>query len=151
MLIAQMAADYKQKGMTLYEGLENLYKKYGNHLENLYTVTLKGLDGAEKIKKIMADIRKNPPKEVGGVKVKKMQDISIGKEFDIENGTEKDIDLPSSNVLKFFLEDNSYFAARPSGTEPKIKFYFGVCEETMEKSKSKMEQFKKDVIALVEG
>jgi len=151
MLIAQMAADYKQKGMTLYEGLENLYKKYGNHLENLYTVTLKGLDGAKKIKKIMADIRKNPPKEVGGVKVKKMQDISIGKEFDIENGTEKDIDLPSSNVLKFFLEDNSYFAARPSGTEPKIKFYFGVCEETMEKSKSKMEQFKKDVIALVEG
>lgn len=151
MLIAQMAADYKQKGMTLYEGLQGLYEKYGNYLDTLYTVTLKGLDGAEKIKQIMADIRENPPKEINGAKVLKMHDILKGEEKDVVTGKISKIDLPSSNVLKFFLDDNSWFAARPSGTEPKIKFYFGVCEDTMEKSKEKVESLKKAVVEMVEG
>lgn len=150
MLIAEMAADYKTKSMTLYEGMMSLYKKYGHYMDSLHTVTLKGLDGAEKIKQIMTDIRENPPKEINGAKVLKVLDVLKGEEKDIVTGAVNKIDLPKSNVLRFYLNDKSWFAARPSGTEPKIKFYFGVCEDSLNKSKEKMESLKKAVIEIVE-
>ncbi len=138
MLIAEMAADYKTKGMTLYEGLINLFEKYGYYLEGGKSVTLTGIDGVEKIKSIMEMFRTNPPKELAGLKVLRMWDVDEGiiKSFD---GTgDATLDLPKSNVLRYELENNAWFAVRPSGTEPKIKFYFGVCENSYAKAEQKL-------------
>lgn len=150
MLIAQMAADYKTKGKTLYEGLMSLYEKYGYHKDLLHNVVLKGLDGAEKIKSIMKEIRENPPKEIDGHKVTKVLDVLKGTETDVLTGAVTKSNLPSSNVLKFFLDDKSWFAARPSGTEPKIKFYFGVTADSEENADKKITALRDAVIAMIE-
>ncbi|MBR6573150.1 MAG: phospho-sugar mutase [Clostridia bacterium] len=122
MLICEMAADYYNRGMTLYDGLLELYKTYGHYKETLITITLKGQSGAEKIQEIMCDFRSNPPKELAGFAVNSIKDYSKG----IDN-------LPKSNVLKFFFE-KGWLAVRPSGTEPKIKFYISVFGDSMEKA-----------------
>ena len=114
LLISEMAAYYYDKGMTLYEGLQEVYKKYGYYKEELKSITLKGIDGMEKIKSIMSHFRNADIKEIANIKVAQLIDYKEG----INN-------LPKSDVLKFILEDNSWIAVRPSGTEPKIKFYFG--------------------------
>ncbi len=150
MLIAQMAADYKTKGKTLYEGLMSLYEKYGYHKDLLHNVVLKGLDGAEKIKSIMKEIRENPPKEIDGHKVTRVLDVLKGTETDVLTGAVTKSNLPSSNVLKFFLDDKSWFAARPSGTEPKIKFYFGVTADSEENADKKITALRDAVIAMIE-
>lgn len=150
MLVAQMAADYKKNGKTLYEGLMSLYEQYGYYKDSLHNVVLKGLDGSEKIKAIMKDIRENPPKEVAGLKVVKVLDVLKGTILDVESGKTEDAKLPSSNVLKFFLEDNSWFAARPSGTEPKIKFYFGTVADNEENADAKIEELKASVLKMIE-
>ncbi len=149
MLIAQMAADYKTKGKTLYEGLMSLYEKYGYHKDLLHTVTLKGLDGAEKIKEIMKEIRENPPKEIDGHKVTKVLDVLKGTETDVLTGAVIKSSLPTSNVLKFFLDDKSWFAVRPSGTEPKIKFYFGVVADSEDNANAKITALRDAVIAMI--
>lgn len=115
MLIAEAAAYYKTQGKTLYEVLEGLYAKFGTFLERLESRTMKGKDGLAKIQSIMADWRDNPPTEVAGVKVVQTLDYAQGIDG-----------LPSENVLKYILEDDSWFVLRPSGTEPKIKVYFAV-------------------------
>ena len=114
LLISEMAAYYYDKGMTLYEGLQEVYKKYGYYKEELKSITLKGIDGMEKIKSIMSHFRNANIKEIANIKVAQLIDYKEGIN-----------DLPKSDVLKFILEDNSWIAVRPSGTEPKIKFYFG--------------------------
>ena len=114
LLISEMAAYYYDKGMTLYEGLQEVYKKYGYFKEELKSITLKGIDGMEKIKSIMSHFRNADIKEIANIKVAQLIDYKKGIN-----------DLPKSDVLKFILEDNSWIAVRPSGTEPKIKFYFG--------------------------
>ena len=114
LLISEMAAYYYDKNMTLYEGLQEVYKKYGYYREELQSITLKGIDGMEQIKSIMNTFRTSNIKEIAGIKVAELKDYSQG----IDN-------LPKSDVLKFILEDNSWIAVRPSGTEPKIKFYYG--------------------------
>ena len=114
LLISEMAAFYYDKGMTLYEGLQEVYKKYGYYREELQSITLKGIDGMEQIKSIMNTFRTSNIEEIAGIKVVELKDYSQG----IDN-------LPKSDVLKFILEDNSWIAVRPSGTEPKIKFYYG--------------------------
>ena len=114
LLISEMAAYYYDKGMTLYEGLQEVYKKYGYYKEELKSITLKGIDGMEKIKSIMSHFRNADIKEIANIKVAQLIDYKEGIN-----------DLPKSDVLKFILEDNSWIAVRPSGTEPKIKFYFG--------------------------
>ena len=124
MLICEMAADYYNRGMTLYDGLLELYKTFGHYKETLITITLKGQSGAEKIQEIMCNFRNNPPKELAGFKVDTIKDYSKG----IDN-------LPKSNVLKFFFE-KGWFAIRPSGTEPKIKFYISVFGDSMEQAES---------------
>ncbi|MBE7037860.1 MAG: phospho-sugar mutase [Ruminococcaceae bacterium] len=150
MLIAQMAADYKKNGKTLYEGLISLYEEYGYYKDALYNVVLKGLDGAEKIKAIMKEIRENPPKEVAGHKVERILDVLKGTILDVESGKEEPSNLPSSNVLKFFLDDNSWFAARPSGTEPKIKFYFGTVGKEEKEADDKLDALKDAVSKMIE-
>ena len=114
LLISEMAAFYYQKGMTLYEGLQEIYKKYGYYKEELVSKTFKGIDGMEKIKSIMANFRESKIETIADIKVKELKDYTLGIDG-----------LPKSDVLKFILEDGSWIAVRPSGTEPKIKFYFG--------------------------
>ncbi len=140
MLITEMAADYKAKGMTLYDGLMSLFEKYGYYMEKVYTLTLAGIDGSEKIKSIMASFRDTPPTEFVGMKVTKMWDVKAGIIKDIATGAEEKLNLPSSDVFRYELENGAWFAVRPSGTEPKIKFYFGVCENSYSKSEQKLDE-----------
>ncbi len=149
MLIAQMAADYKQKGMTLYEGLQSLYQTYGYYRDALHNVVLKGMDGAQKIQNIMKDIRENPPKTINGANVVQILDVLSGTVTNMATGAVEKSDLPTSNVLRFYLSDGSWFAARPSGTEPKIKFYFGVCEKTAGAADEKLKALCDAVLSMI--
>ncbi|MDR3091441.1 MAG: phospho-sugar mutase [Clostridiales bacterium] len=126
MLICEMAAYYKKNGKSLYDGLTEIYEKYGYYKESIESITLKGVEGLASIKRIMGALRDNPPKEVGGVNMSALRDYKASVETDFATGAKKPINLPVSDVLYFSLEDNSWFCVRPSGTEPKIKIYFGV-------------------------
>ena len=123
MLIVEMAAYYKAKGMTLYDALLAMYKTYGTFTEKTVNVTMKGLDGAARMKELMNTLRKNPPKEIGGKKVLALRDYESGIITDTETGETAPTGLPSSNVLFFECEGDNSLVVRPSGTEPKIKFY----------------------------
>ncbi len=140
MLIAEMAADYKLKGKTLYEGLIDLYEKYGYYMEKGKSVTFEGIDGADKIKAIMEKFRQNPPSVYADMKVERIWDVKEGTIKTLEDGKCEKLSLPKSDVLRFDLENNSWFAIRPSGTEPKIKFYFGICENSYAKAESKTDE-----------
>lgn len=132
-LLCEMAAYEKGKGKTLYDKLIELYIEYGFYYEKLISITKKGMHGQEEIAEMMKGYRDNPPKELNGSKVAQLLDykLQIGKNLD--NGQTWKIDLPQSNVLQFILEDGSQISARPSGTEPKIKFYFSVKTELKSK------------------
>ena len=150
MLITEMAAWYKNKGMSLYEGLMSLYEKYGTFREKLISVELEGIEGLEKIASIMAEIRNEIPSVVGEKKVLYLNDYSVGTKKNAETGEETPINLPKSNVLLFEMEDNCWCAVRPSGTEPKIKFYMGSkgtsvedAEEILEKMWNDLEKYTK--------
>ncbi|MED5098938.1 MULTISPECIES: phospho-sugar mutase [Niallia] len=144
---AEVAAYYKAKGLTLYEGLLEIFKKYGFYQEGLESLTLKGKDGAEQIAYIMDTFRKAPIKEVKGLNVVAVEDYLTSKRS--EGLTETLIDLPKSNVIKYYLEDGSWFCLRPSGTEPKAKFYFSVNSSSLEDSTSKLEALKLGVMEQV--
>lgn len=150
MLIAEMAADYKEQGMTLYEGLISLYEKYGYYLEGTKSITLKGIDGSEKINAIMEQFRNAPMKEFAGTKIINKWDVSKSTITDVATGEVKALDLPKSNVLRFDLDGNGWFAIRPSGTEPKIKFYFGVCENSSASAQDKLDKYIKEIEKMVE-
>ncbi|MCL2574694.1 MAG: phospho-sugar mutase [Defluviitaleaceae bacterium] len=116
MLICEIATHYKSRGMTLYDAMDEIYAKYGYYKENIKSITLKGMDGLAKIQETMAKLRKNPPKDVGGVALTDFRDYKGGKVAG----------FPSSDVLYYVLADGAWFCVRPSGTEPKIKFYMGI-------------------------
>ncbi|NLY43341.1 MAG: phospho-sugar mutase [Clostridiaceae bacterium] len=149
MLIAEMAAWYKSRGMSLFEGLQELYGKYGAYLESVKSITLEGKEGVEKMKKIMGKLRSNPPQDIDGVKVVALRDYAVGKRYDFAEQKEEKIHLPKSDVLFFELEDKSSFVIRPSGTEPKIKIYFSVVEDSISLAQQKIEQFKNSVISMI--
>jgi len=151
MLITEMAADYKAKGMTLYDGLISLYEKYGYFLESLKTVTLTGIDGAEKIKAIMEMFRSNPPKEFAGMKVNRMWDVKEGIIRNFAGGEDVELSLPRSDVFRYDLENDAWFAVRPSGTEPKIKFYFGVHENSYAKAEQKIAECMSEIAKIIES
>lgn len=125
MLLAEVAAYYKQQGMTLYDGLQALYKKYGYFEEKTIAEEFDGLDGKQKIVDLMKGFRDHPMTSFNGVKVVALEDFQTSVKTDAD-GNETKIDLPQSNVLKYWLADGTWLAIRPSGTEPKIKFYVGV-------------------------
>ncbi len=127
-LIAEAAAWMADQGKTLFDLLLNIYQEFGFYKEQLISVTKKGKTGAEEIQKMMVDYRKDPPEQINNSKVILVRDYLTLREKEIKSGKEKVIDLPKSNVLQFFLEDGSRISVRPSGTEPKIKFYFSVKE-----------------------
>jgi phosphoglucomutase len=125
-MICEIAAVEKQKGRTLFQKLMDLYVKYGFYYEKLISLTKKGMNGSKEIADMMQGYRDNPPTEIAGSKVKEILDYQLQTKKDLFSDETGKIDLPKSNVLQFFLEDGSKISARPSGTEPKIKFYFSV-------------------------
>ena len=132
MALCEAAACYKEKGMDLCEQMNHLYETYGYYKEELVTVTLKGQDGAKKIQSMMEQIRKNPPTNIGDYQVEEFRDYKEGTRKNMADGTKKETGLPKSNVLYFQLEQGAWCCVRPSGTEPKIKFYIGVRGESLE-------------------
>jgi len=136
-LIAEMAAHYMTTNAPnhklLTEVLNDIYCSYGYFKEALLSLTEKGQEGVAKIKAMMDNYRNNPPKTLGGQPVVMMKDYSASRSYDLENGTNELINLPTSNVLQFFTADGSKITVRPSGTEPKIKFYFSVVEPVEKK------------------
>ncbi len=146
MCLAEVAAWCKKNGITVWDQMLNIYKKYGYFREGIHTVTLKGIDGAAEIQNIMERIRKDPPKEFVGLKVREFRDYKADKAVNMETGEEKKTGLPSSNVLYFDLENNSWCCVRPSGTEPKIKFYMGVKGTSLEDSEEKLTALRDEVI-----
>ncbi|MHA4266261.1 phospho-sugar mutase [Bacillus cereus] len=142
----EVAAYYKSQGKTLYDGLLEVFAKYGFFREDLVSLTLKGKDGAEQIQEMMATFRENPPKEVAGLTVVAVEDYKASIVTSLQDGHKEEIHLPKSNVLKYQLEDGSWFCLRPSGTEPKIKFYFGVQDSSLQNSEQKLLTIKEDIM-----
>ena len=127
-----------------------IYEKYGFYKEGISTITLKGADGAEKIKELMNNIRNNPPKSLGGSKDTKVRDYKTGVIVDTATGKESETGLPTSNVLYYDLEDAAWCCVRPSGTEPKVKFYMGVKGKSLEDADNKLNELKKSMMELSE-
>jgi phosphoglucomutase len=148
LLATEVCAFYKKQGMSLYEGLMSVFEKYGYYQEGLRSLTLKGKEGAELIQKILTSFRDEPLASLGSVKAVANEDYLIGKRV-TESG-EESIDLPKSNVLKYLFEDGSWVCLRPSGTEPKVKFYFGVNSSSLEESKAKLQQIEQDFMSVVD-
>ncbi len=123
-----------------------MFEKYGFFREDLVSLTLKGKDGAEQIQEMMATFRENPPKEVAGLTVVAVEDYKASIITSLQDGHKEEIHLPKSNVLKYQLEDGSWFCLRPSGTEPKIKFYFGVQDNSLQNSEQKLLTIKEDIM-----
>lgn len=150
MTICEAAAYYKMYGLTLWDEMNEMYAKYGYYKERQMSITLKGVEGAEEIKKMMENMRNNPPKEIAGLKVKSFGDYNKQEIID-ENGNKHVTGLPKSNVLYFDLEKNAWVCVRPSGTEPKIKFYMGVCEKSMNEADEKLDMLEKEVKEMAEN
>jgi phosphoglucomutase len=149
MLAVEVCAYYKKKGMSLYEALQSVFEEYGYYQEGLRSLTLKGKEGAELIQKTLGVFRSEPLEYLGELKVTAVEDYLTGVRVNEENEEEK-IALPPSNVIKYYLEDGSWMCLRPSGTEPKIKFYFGVNDKSLEASKQKLQNIEQDFMKVVD-
>ncbi len=145
MLLCEAAAFYKLQGKTLWDAMVELYEKYGYYKEGLSTLTLKGMEGAAKIREMMEGYRGNPPKTLGGCRVLAVRDYLADTRRDLTTGEVTATGLPKSDVLYYELENNGWCCVRPSGTEPKIKFYFGVKGASLEDAEEKLEKLKKDL------
>jgi phosphoglucomutase len=150
LLAAEVCAYYKTKGKSLYHALLSLFEQYGFYQEGLRSITLKGKEGTEQIQQTLAAFRSNPIQQLGNVKVSVSEDYLLGVRQKLDSSTEK-IDLPKSNVIKYQFEDGSWVCLRPSGTEPKIKFYFGVKDQTLESSVQKLKAVEQQFMELVES
>ena len=146
MMLCEVAAYYKQQGKTLWDAMVDMYEEYGYYKEGLATMTLKGIDGAKEIQTMMTNFRENPPKELGGFKVLAVRDYKADVRVDLVSGEKSATGLPSSNVLYYELENNAWCCVRPSGTEPKIKFYFGVKGTSLEDAAEKLEKLKNAMV-----
>lgn len=149
MCLCEVAAYCKKEGKTLWDMMLEMYEKYGYFKETQYTITLKGVDGAKQIAEIMDKLRKNPPKAFGDLKVLRFRDYEEDKIIDMETGSVTPTGLPKSNVLYFELPDNFWCCARPSGTEPKIKFYMGVKGTSLEDAADKVAKLTEDLKAVL--
>ncbi len=150
MLIAEMAAYYKTEGSSIYEELQSLYDEHGYYLADLEALKFPGKAGKEKIENILAELRESSPEKFVGQDVVLKKDYLKGESYDLKTGDIEEIDLPKSNVLQFLLEDKSLITVRPSGTEPKIKFYFSVTAENKTKAEEKLSKLQKELMNLIE-
>ena len=145
MCLCEAAAYYKKQGLTLWDQMLKIYEEYGFFKESQYTITLKGVEGAKQIRGIMDRIRTDPPKAFGDFRVKEFRDYQLDKTLNMETGEEGKTGLPTSNVLYFDLSDDAWCCARPSGTEPKLKFYIGVKGSSLEDAEKKSEALTEEV------
>ncbi len=145
MTVCEAAAYYKKQGLTLWDQMLNIYKKYGYYKEKQLSIVLKGAEGAEQIKKMMDEMRKNPPAKIADYTVKAVGDYSTQKIHNNETGEDSNTNLPKSNVLYYELDKNAWCCARPSGTEPKIKFYMGVCGTSLENADMELEKLEQAI------
>ena len=149
MLIAEVYAWYKSRGMTLYDGLVELFNKYGYYKEDIDTFTLMGKEGAEKIQAALETLREKMPHSFGQSQVAAIRDYQIGIRRDLEAGDTEPLNLPRSNVLYFEMKSGSWFCIRPSGTEPKIKIYYGVSGNTDDSAREELHGLKQDVLSVI--
>ena len=151
MSLCEAAAYYKSKGITLWDQMNNIYEKYGYYKEDQVSIVLEGAEGAEKIKEMMTDMRNKEVEQIGKYKVLCFKDVDKDYVKDMTTGEESKTGLPKSNVLYYQLEDNAWCCVRPSGTEPKIKLYFGVKGECEKCATEKLEELKEAMVKLVRG
>ncbi len=149
MALCECAAYYKDKGMNMWDAMIDLYERVGYYMDGQKAITLAGVEGADKIQKVMNDLRTNPPKEMGGYKVLKFRDYQTEKVLDLKTGKESETGLPQSNVLYFEMENDVWVCARPSGTEPKIKFYYGIKGKDFDDAVALSEKMGEEVIAMI--
>ncbi len=150
MLIAEMAAYYKSRGMSLYEGLMEIFPKYGYTLEGVKHYTLKGKEGIEKIKYALNKLRQDNVMRFASLEAAALRDYLKGEKYNFATGKKEKLTLPESDALYYEMKDGSWFCIRPSGTEPKIKIYFGVTDSSMEASREKLEVLQKSVMSVVD-
>ena len=150
MLLCEVAAWCKKNNMTLVDNMNRIYEKYGYFKEGLHSITLKGIDGAEKIKAIMDKLKGNAPKTIGGFKVLAVRDYNNSVRKDLITGEKSKLDLLKSNVVYFELDNDAWCCARPSGTEPKIKFYFGVKGKSQKEADELLEKVKTDLLGEIQ-
>lgn len=150
MVLCEAAAYYKTKGKTLWDAMIDMYEKYGYYKEDVKSITLKGIEGLEKIQTIMETLRKELPREIGAYPVVSMRDYKKDTVTTVADGSVKSTGLPSSNVLYYDLTDDAWVCVRPSGTEPKVKLYYGVKGSSLEDSNQKSEELGKAVLGMVE-
>lgn len=151
MALCEAAAYYKTKNMTLWDALLSLYERYGYYKDDVKSITMKGIEGLAKIQQIMNTLRENTPIQVGDYKVLYARDYKLDTIKDLTTGEVKPTGLPQSNVLYYDLSDNAWLCVRPSGTEPKVKFYYGVVGTSLEDANEKAEMLGKEVLAMIEN
>ena len=151
MALCEAAAYYKTRNMTLWDAMLELYERYGYYKDDIISVTMKGITGLQKIGEIMEELRQNPVKEISGLKTLAVRDYKKDTRTDLKTGAVTKTGLPSSNVLYYELENNSYLCVRPSGTEPKIKLYFGVKGTSLEDAEARSKKMGAEVKALLES
>ena len=151
MALCEAAAYYKTQGKTLWDAMVDLYERFGYYKDGIQAITLKGIEGLQKIQEILETLRKNPPAEVGGYKVLKARDYQADTIKDIKTGEVTGTGLPSSNVLYYDLTDDAWLCVRPSGTEPKVKFYYGVKGESLADADAKSEALGKEVLEMIDA
>ena len=148
MMLCEVASWYKKQGKTLWDAMLAMYEKYGYFKEGLETITLKGMDGAQQIQQMMAEAREHLPQQIGDAKVLAVRDYKTDVRYDMTDSSKSATGLPTSNVLYYELEDHSWCCVRPSGTEPKIKFYFGVKGTSLSDAETKLDSLQKAMMAL---
>ncbi len=151
MALCEAAAFYKTQGKTLWDAMLDMYDKYGYYKEDIKSVTLKGIEGLEKIQEILETFRKNPPIQVGDYKVLSARDYQTGVIRNVETGEETQTGLPASNVLYYDLADDAWLCVRPSGTEPKVKFYYGIKGSSLENADECSEKLGKKVLEMIDA
>ena len=149
MALCEAAAYYKTKGKTLWDAMVDMYEKYGYYKDAIQSITLKGIEGVQKIQEILETLRKNPPMEVGGCRVIRARDYQADTVKDIATGEVTPTGLPASNVLYYDLTDDAWLCVRPSGTEPKVKFYYGVKGTSLEDADEKSDKLGREVLAMI--
>lgn len=149
MALCEAAAYYKTKGKTLWDAMVDMYDKYGYYKDDIQSITLKGIEGLQKIQEILETLRKNPPLEVGGYKVLKVRDYQADTIKDVATGDVAQTGLPTSNVLYYDLTDDAWLCVRPSGTEPKVKFYYGIKGSSLADADEKSSKLGEEVLSMI--
>ncbi len=149
MALCEVAAYYKTQGKTLWDAMVDMYEKYGYYKDDIQSITLKGIEGLQKIQEILETLRKNPPTEFGGYKVLKARDYQADTIKDLETGEVTGTGLPASNVLYYDLTDDAWLCVRPSGTEPKVKFYYGIKGASLKDADEKSKCLGEKVLAMI--